>query len=74
MLTHWVVTFLGNLAGSLFIVTIITGYGGVFDSAGYKKEAISFAIWWPTFAFVSLGMDHVVANSKLPDVEIARSH
>lgn len=112
MLTHWVVTFLGNLAGSLFIVSIITGYGGVFDSAGYKKEAIAFAtakqvtpawhmiflraiaanwlvclacylgmsgrelfskivgIWWPTFAFVSLGMDHVVANSKLHDFRI----
>lgn len=106
MLIHWTVTFFGNLAGSLFIVAIITGYGGVFDSAEYKNEAITFAntkqvtpqwhmiflrgiaanwlvclacylgmsgrevfskivgIWWPTFAFVSLGMDHVVANSK----------
>jgi formate/nitrite transporter FocA (FNT family) len=99
MLIHWTITFFGNLAGSLFIVAIITGYGGVFDSAGYKAEAISFAttkqvtpawhmiflraiganwlvclacylgmigrdlsskivgIWWPTFGFVSLGLD-----------------
>jgi formate/nitrite transporter len=104
MFIHWVVTFLGNLAGSLFIVAIITGFGGVFDSVEYKKEAIAFAItkqvtpswhmillrgigsnwlacmawflgitgregfskiigiWWPSFAFISLGFDHVVAN------------
>ncbi|KAI1612115.1 formate/nitrite transporter family protein [Exophiala viscosa] len=104
MLIHWVVTFFGNLAGSLFIVGLITGYGGIFDDAGYKTEAVKFAttkqvtpewheiflrgiganwlvclacflgmsgreyfskivgIWWPTFAFVSLGFDHVVAN------------
>jgi formate/nitrite transporter len=104
MLTHWLVTFLGNLAGSLFIVAIIAGFGGVFDSKEYKKEAITFAttkqvipswhmilvrgigsnwlaslawflgitgregfskiigIWWPTFGFMSLGFDHVVAN------------
>ncbi|KAK5192981.1 hypothetical protein LTR99_010650 [Exophiala xenobiotica] len=104
MLIHWTVTFWGNLAGSLFMVAIITGYGGTFDSAGYMKEVLSFAktkqvtpewhqvflrgiganwlvclacylgmsgreyfskimgIWWPTFAFVSLGFDHVVAN------------
>jgi formate/nitrite transporter FocA (FNT family) len=115
MLIHWVVTCFGNLAGSLFIVAIITGYGGVFDPAGYKKEAVTFAttkqvtpawhmiflraiaanwlvclacylgmsgreffskivgIWWPTFAFVSLGMDHVVANSTLLDAEIPQS-
>jgi len=104
MLIHWLVTFWGNLAGSLFIVAIITGYGGVFDSGYYKTEAMNFAhtkqvvpqwhmiflraiganwlvclacylgmsgrdyiskvagIWWPTFGFVSLGFDHVVAN------------
>jgi len=104
MLIHWATTFLGNLAGSLFIVAIITGYGGVFDSKAYREEAIKFAttkqltpqwhqvflrgiganwlvclavylgmsgreyfskivgIWWPTFAFVSLAFDHVVAN------------
>ncbi|KAJ5646366.1 Formate/nitrite transporter [Penicillium lividum] len=104
MLTHWVVTFLGNLAGSLFMVAIIYGYGGVFDDDPYKAEVISYAtkkqitpdfhmillrgigcnwlvclacffglqgrdlaskiigIWWPIFAFVSLGFDHVVAN------------
>ena len=104
MLLHWTITFWGNLAGSLFVVAIITGYGGVFDSAAYKTEVHKFAttkqisadfhqvflraiganwlvclacylgmsgreyfskivgIWWPTFAFVSLGFDHVVAN------------
>ncbi|EXJ62459.1 hypothetical protein A1O7_02896 [Cladophialophora yegresii CBS 114405] len=104
MLIHWFVTFWGNLAGSLFIVALITGYGGIFDSAAYKTEVIKFVttkqvtpgwhevflrgiganwlvclacylgmsgreyiskivgIWWPTFAFVSLGFDHVVAN------------
>ncbi|KAF2161561.1 hypothetical protein M409DRAFT_27957 [Zasmidium cellare ATCC 36951] len=104
MLMHWFVTFFGNLAGSLFVVAIITGYGGVFDLPPYNAEAITFAnkkvvtpqwhmiflrgiganwlvcmacflacmareyfskviaIWWPTFAFVALGLDHVVAN------------
>lgn len=104
MLMHWVVTFFGNLAGSLFVVAIITGYGGVFDTEPYAMESITFAnkkavtpewhmiflrgiganwlvcmacflasmardytgkvvaIWWPTFAFVALGFDHVVAN------------
>ncbi|KAJ5142435.1 uncharacterized protein N7515_001222 [Penicillium bovifimosum] len=104
MLIHWVVTFLGNLAGSLFVVAIIFGYGNVFSAEPFKSTVISFAtkkqvtpafhmillrgigcnwlvclacffgiqgrdlaskvigIWWPTFAFVSLGFDHVVAN------------
>ena len=104
MLMHWVLTFFGNLAGSLFIVAIITGYGGTFSTTGYAAEARTFAttkqltpdwhqiflraiganwlvclacflgmsgreyvskivgIWWPVFAFVSLGFDHVVAN------------
>lgn len=43
MLIHWFVTFWGNLAGSLFLVAIITGYGGVFDAPAYKAEAITFA-------------------------------
>lgn len=29
----WVVSFFGNLAGSLFFVTIILGYGGIFTEA-----------------------------------------
>lgn len=104
MLMHWTITFLGNLAGSLFIMGIIVGFGGVFNTAAFKKEVITFAtskavtpewhmiflrgiganwlvclacflafqareffsrviaIWWPTFAFVVLGFDHVVAN------------
>lgn len=104
MLAHWTLTFFGNLAGSLFIVGIIIGYGGVLDDKLYREEAIKFAdkkaytpqwhqiflraiganwlvcvacwlafqardvaskiaaIWWPVFAFVALGLDHVVAN------------
>lgn len=44
MLQHWVVTFFGNLAGSLFVVALITGYGGVFDSDVYRTESIAFAV------------------------------
>ncbi|CAG7931396.1 unnamed protein product [Penicillium olsonii] len=104
MLIHWAVTFLGNLAGSLFVVAIIFGYGDVFSADPFRSAVISFAtkkqvapsfhtvflrgigcnwlvclacssgfqgqelaskvigIWGPTFAFVSLGLDHVVAN------------
>ncbi|KAF1820201.1 Formate/nitrite transporter [Dissoconium aciculare CBS 342.82] len=104
MLRHWAVTFVGNLAGSLFIACLLMGEGGVFDSDPFKTQAINFAnkkvvtpmwhqiflrgiganwlvclacflafmareffskvaaVWWPTFAFVCLGLDHVVAN------------
>ncbi|CAG8378861.1 unnamed protein product [Penicillium salamii] len=104
MLIHWGLTFLGNLAGSLFVVAIIFGYGDVFSADPFRSAVISFAtkkqiapefhtillrgigcnwlvclacffgfqgqdlaskvigIWGPTFAFVSLGFDHVVAN------------
>ncbi|GME65616.1 putative formate/nitrite transporter [Neofusicoccum parvum] len=104
MLQHWAVTFVGNLAGALFVVAIISGYGGIFDAPTYRAAAVSLAVakqaapswhqiflravganwlvclacylgqsgrdyagrvagvWWPTFAFVSLGLDHVVAN------------
>jgi len=104
MLAHWVITFFGNLAGSLFVACLVVGYGGVFSTPAYKAEVETFAntkvvtpewhmifmrgiganwlvclacflammareffskvmaIWWPTFAFVCLGFDHVVAN------------
>ncbi|KAF4464656.1 formate transporter [Fusarium albosuccineum] len=104
MLLHWFLCFFGNLAGSLFVMAIIMGYGGVFDASPYKEEVQSLAtkkqitpemhqiflraigcnwlvclavflgtqakdlaskvigMWWPIFAFVSLGLDHVVAN------------
>ncbi|KAK1826389.1 formate transporter [Podospora conica] len=104
MLLHWFICFWGNLAGALFVMAIIIGYGGVFDSSSYKARAIEFvtskqvkpafhqifiraigcnwlvclacylgmqgkdvnskivAMWWPIFTFVSLGLDHVVAN------------
>ncbi|KAF5643421.1 formate transport [Fusarium tjaetaba] len=104
MLLHWILCFLGNLAGSLFVMSIIMGYGGVFDASPYKEVVMSFAskkqispqvhqiflkaigcnwlvclavflgiqakdlaskvigMWWPIFAFVVLGLEHVVAN------------
>ncbi|GAB7361320.1 hypothetical protein MBLNU230_g1376t1 [Neophaeotheca triangularis] len=104
MLIHWAVTFFGNLAGSLFIMALITGYGGTLSDPIFKEQTTSFAIskvvnpdwhqiflrgiganwlvclacylafmareyfskvmamWWPTFAFVTLAFDHVVAN------------
>ncbi|KAF4970544.1 hypothetical protein FSARC_2453 [Fusarium sarcochroum] len=104
MALHWFLCFFGNLAGSLFVMAIIMGYGGVFDAPLYKNQVISFAtkkqidpqvhqiflkaigcnwlvclavflgiqakdlaskvigMWWPIFAFVVLGLEHVVAN------------
>lgn len=104
MLIHWIVTFFGNLAGSLFIMALITGYGGTLSIPTIETTTINFAttkvvepgwhqiflrgvganwlvclacflafmareyfskvvaIWWPTFAFVTLAFDHVVAN------------
>lgn len=42
---NWVVSFLGNLAGSLFFACIIMGYGGVFqETDGYSHAAITLAI------------------------------
>ncbi|KAF5027822.1 hypothetical protein F66182_49 [Fusarium sp. NRRL 66182] len=104
MLLHWFLCFFGNLAGSLFVMAIIMGYGGVFDASPYKEVVMSFTskkqisphvhqiflkaigcnwlvclavflgiqakdlaskvigMWWPIFAFVVLGLEHVVAN------------
>ncbi|PKY01995.1 Formate/nitrite transporter [Aspergillus campestris IBT 28561] len=104
MLMHWFITFWGNLAGSLFVVAIIFGYGEVFSADPYKSQVIKSAtvkqvtpdfhhiflrgigcnwlvslacyfgmqgrdltskvvgIWWPIYAFGSLGLEHVVAN------------
>ncbi|GFF85996.1 formate/nitrite transporter, putative [Aspergillus lentulus] len=43
MLLHWSVTFWGNLAGSLFVVAIIFGYGNVFAADTDKSKVIAFA-------------------------------
>ncbi|KAK6396557.1 hypothetical protein LTR65_008455 [Meristemomyces frigidus] len=43
MLLHLTISFLGNLAGSLLVVGLITGHGGVFDMPAYKAEAVKFA-------------------------------
>lgn len=40
---NWVVSYLGNLAGMLFFMAIITGYGGVFEMEDYKTEVFNFA-------------------------------
>nr|POF02576.1 putative formate transporter [Quercus suber] len=41
----WTISFFGNLAGSLFFMAIITGYGGVFDEApAYTTAAINIAV------------------------------
>ncbi|KAF2083751.1 hypothetical protein K490DRAFT_60208 [Saccharata proteae CBS 121410] len=43
--TSWFFSFFGNLAGSLFFMAIITGYGGVFEeSEEYREAAIRIAI------------------------------
>ncbi|KAK3989887.1 Formate/nitrite transporter-domain-containing protein [Cladorrhinum sp. PSN332] len=104
LLRHWVLAFLGNMAGALFVMAVIVGYGGVFDNEVFRNQAIASAtakqlvpkwhqiflraigcnwlvclacylglqakdlvskvvgMWWPIFAFVTLGLEHVVAN------------
>lgn len=104
MLQHWLITFWGNLAGSLFVMALLVGYGGTFSAPAYHARVVAFAtakaitphwhqvflrgiganwlvclaaylsfmarefvskvagVWWPTFAFVMLAFDHVVAN------------
>jgi len=42
---NWVISFLGNLAGSLFFILVIVGYGGVFEaSPAYAVAARTIAI------------------------------
>ncbi|KAK4171372.1 putative transporter [Triangularia setosa] len=104
LLIHWFLCFWGNMAGALFTMAIIVGYGGVFDNEIFKQQAIANAqakqitpqwhqiflraigcnwlvclscylglqakdvtskvagMWWPIFAFVTMGLEHVVAN------------
>ncbi|KAE9366506.1 hypothetical protein N431DRAFT_350351 [Stipitochalara longipes BDJ] len=43
--TSWFVSFFGNLAGMLFFMAIIIGYGGVLsDEEVYRQETITFAV------------------------------
>jgi len=45
VLTSWFVSFFGNLAGMLFFMAIIIGYGGVLsDEEVYRQETVSFAV------------------------------
>ncbi|KAK4224778.1 Formate/nitrite transporter-domain-containing protein [Podospora fimiseda] len=104
LLIHWFLAFFGNMAGALFVMAVIIGYGGVFDNEIFRDQAIATAtvkqlvpkwhqiflraigcnwlvclacylglqakdlvskvvgMWWPIFAFVTLGLEHVVAN------------
>lgn len=39
----WVVSFFGNLAGALFFMAVLTGYGGTFETGAYRTEALAFA-------------------------------
>ncbi|KAK5111137.1 hypothetical protein LTR62_005336 [Meristemomyces frigidus] len=42
---NWIISFFGNLAGSLFFMAIITGYGGVFQEAdAYTTAAVNLAV------------------------------
>ncbi|KAL8662865.1 MAG: hypothetical protein Q9202_004379 [Teloschistes flavicans] len=43
LLKNWFISFFGNLAGMLFFMAIVTGYGGVFEPAAYRQETINFA-------------------------------
>jgi len=116
MLRHWALTFLGNLAGALFIVGVIIGHGGVLSTPALTKEVFAIAtaksitpawyqiflkaiganwlvclacflaccareffskvvaIWWPVFAFVLLGLDHVIANMFYMPMAIFLGH
>ena len=40
---HWAITFGGNLAGLIFVVSIIAGCGGVYDSGVFKTEVQNLA-------------------------------
>ncbi|KAI9723555.1 MAG: hypothetical protein M1828_004151 [Chrysothrix sp. TS-e1954] len=45
LLTSWTISYLGNLAGTLFFMAIIIGYGGVFEETPiYKQAAIRIAM------------------------------
>lgn len=42
---NWVVSYLGNLAGSLFFTCVLIGYGGVFEETfGYSAAAVNLAV------------------------------
>lgn len=37
------VSFFANLAGALFFMAVLTGYGGTFEDGAYLTEALAFA-------------------------------
>ncbi|KAK8156069.1 Formate/nitrite transporter-domain-containing protein [Phyllosticta citrichinensis] len=66
MLLHWFICFWGNLAGALFMVAIIFGYGNVFGTEPYKAEVISNATMrqvtpdWHMIFLRAIGCDWLV--------------
>ena len=45
VLKNWSISYIGNLAGSLFFMAIITGYGGVFEETeAYTHAAVTLAV------------------------------
>ncbi|QIW97571.1 hypothetical protein AMS68_003089 [Peltaster fructicola] len=45
LIKSWVISFFGNLGGSLFFVCILMGYGGVFEeTSAYRNAAVNLAV------------------------------
>jgi formate/nitrite transporter len=44
ILTSWFSSFFGNLAGMLFFMAILIGYGGVLSESLYAQETVTFAV------------------------------
>ncbi|KPI45986.1 putative formate transporter [Cyphellophora attinorum] len=65
-LLHWVISFFGNLAGALFMVCVIFGYGGSFDSDPWKTALANFATTrqvkptWPMLFLRGIGCNWLV--------------
>jgi formate/nitrite transporter FocA (FNT family) len=44
LLISWFISYFGNLLGMIFFVSLIVGYGGVFEEPAYRKTAIALAM------------------------------
>jgi len=104
LLRNWVLAYIGNLAGSIFVAYFLAYLTGVFNDAPYLGAVVTIAankvkpdiflqlflkgigcnwlvclavwigissdditgkilgIWWPIMAFVTLGLEHSIAN------------
>ena len=72
VLKNWVISFLGNLAGSLFFMAIIMGYGGVFEEApAYQTAAVRLATQkaidpqWHQIFLRAIGANWLVSDTLL---------